>query len=353
MDQGSIEFSTEQFNILFPFFLFFYQGMNITGSGRSIGKVCPVKEKIPFNQLFIVKRPETPNPEFSDLISISGKMTILESQYKEGIVLRGQFLLIRDNNTILFLGSPWFGSMDQVRAKKLTLDDFAVHDSMIDLLHVLKTQEIVTEDIKELLKTVNFQKEKLKKDQEELRRLSLVASANEDGVLFTNPEGRITWINEGYCRITGFNNDELTDKAFTGLLKLESNEKKRLEELQEALSSGRNLDLEMPHYRKDKSIFWAKIKSQSTLDKTGALLHSFVNIEDITSQKQQEEQLRVLSLIAEDNINAVIIADANGRIEWINKSFTRMTGYGLEEVKNKKPGEVLQGPETDPKRLLI
>jgi len=48
-------------------------------------------------------------------------------------------------------------------------------------------------------------------------------------------------------------------------------------------------------------------------------------------------------LIAEDNINAVIIADENGRIEWANKSFTEMTGFTLDEIKGKKSGEMLQG----------
>ncbi len=78
-------------------------------------------------------------------------------------------------------------------------------------------------------------------------------------------------------------------------------------------------------------------------NRMGKNVPAFVTVEDISLHKKQEEKLRVLSLIAEDNINAVIIADSDGRIEWINKSFTRMTGFELEEVRQKKTRSCFTG----------
>src|SRR5690606_23942961 len=46
--------------------------------------------------------------------------------------------------------------------------------------------------------------------------------------------------------------------------------------------------------------------------------------------------------------NSVVITDAEGRIDWVNDGFTRISGYTLAEVHGKKPGDVLQGPETNP-----
>lgn len=69
---------------------------------------------------------------------------------------------------------------------------------------------------------------------------------------------------------------------------------------------------------------------------------------DITYQKQITEQLERLSLVASQSINGVIITDINGKIDWINEGFSKLTGYHIEEIKGKRPGEFLQGPKTDP-----
>ena len=42
-----------------------------------------------------------------------------------------------------------------------------------------------------------------------------------------------------------------------------------------------------------------------------------------------------------------VVTDARGLVEWINPAFTDMCGYTLSELKGRKPGAVLQGPETD------
>ena len=43
----------------------------------------------------------------------------------------------------------------------------------------------------------------------------------------------------------------------------------------------------------------------------------------------------------------MVLTDAQGRTEWVNEGFTRVTGYTLEEMRGRKPGDVLQGPGTD------
>ena len=55
-----------------------------------------------------------------------------------------------------------------------------------------------------------------------------------------------------------------------------------------------------------------------------------------------------LALVAKHTDNGVVITDIEGRIEWTNEGFTRLTGYALEEVVGKKPGHFLQGSKTDP-----
>ncbi len=77
---------------------------------------------------------------------------------------------------------------------------------------------------------------------------------------------------------------------------------------------------------------------------------------DISDRKKTELELvrqrteaSRLALVAESAASAVIITSLDGQIEWVNAGFTEITGYPFDDVKGKKPGEFLQGKNTDPK----
>jgi PAS domain S-box-containing protein len=84
----------------------------------------------------------------------------------------------------------------------------------------------------------------------------------------------------------------------------------------------------------------------------GGLVRTFSDVTayfDAQQRLQQSEaRLRKLALVAAYTDNAVWIADAELRIEWVNEGFTRLTGYRLDEAAGRKPGELLRGPGTDP-----
>lgn len=50
--------------------------------------------------------------------------------------------------------------------------------------------------------------------------------------------------------------------------------------------------------------------------------------------------------------DGLVVTDPAGRIEWISPGFSQMCGYTLAELKGRKPGSVLQGPQTDAAAVL-
>jgi methyl-accepting chemotaxis protein len=68
---------------------------------------------------------------------------------------------------------------------------------------------------------------------------------------------------------------------------------------------------------------------------------------DITSEVDKREKFEMLSMVADETDNSVVITGANGFIEYVNSGFERLTGFRFEDVKGKKPGHILQGQHTE------
>ncbi len=80
--------------------------------------------------------------------------------------------------------------------------------------------------------------------------------------------------------------------------------------------------------------------------------------EEISVQAEELErinqELQKLSLVASKTDNAVIIANAEGNIEWINDGFIRLFGYSLNELKNTGKDKIENlGDEKEWKEMLL
>ena len=64
--------------------------------------------------------------------------------------------------------------------------------------------------------------------------------------------------------------------------------------------------------------------------------------------KATQEELEMMALVAQKTSDSVIVTDSYGLTEWVNPAFEKLTGYSLAEMKDRKPGDLLQGEETDP-----
>ena len=60
------------------------------------------------------------------------------------------------------------------------------------------------------------------------------------------------------------------------------------------------------------------------------------------------DELQQFRLVVECTNNMVVITDAQRRIEYVNPTFTRITGWTLDEVRGLVPGSFMRGPQTDP-----
>jgi len=350
MSNFTFSFNEENFSQIFPFYMLLDSNITIQSQGKSLSKFYPkLQPGVNFAEHFKVKRPYI--DEFSaDCVSeILNQLTILECIAQPEVVLRGQFELMGDK--FLFVGSPWLSSVEEVKQRNLTIFDFANYDPQLDLLQILRKQELTTLEFKEQLKINTEQKEELKRDREELNRLSLVASNNDNAIIFTHPNAKIFWCNDAYVKLTGFAMDEIIGKTPVEIGRTHLTDDEALTEMVGHFYKGESFDVEIAHGKKDGGYFWTRAQGQPIYNEDGKVTQYFAMIQDMTDDKEREEQLVILSLIAQKNMNAVIICNNNGSTEWVNPSFNLLCGYSNAELIGKNPGELLSGEETDPETV--
>jgi PAS domain S-box-containing protein len=66
-----------------------------------------------------------------------------------------------------------------------------------------------------------------------------------------------------------------------------------------------------------------------------------------TDLRAREVELQRMALVASNTASLVTVCDARGRIEWVNDSFVRVTGYAREEAVGRHAVELMRGPGTD------
>ena len=87
--------------------------------------------------------------------------------------------------------------------------------------------------------------------------------------------------------------------------------------------------------RKDGRRLWVELRL-SAFDWQGRKVVSAI-LRDITDERQAEERRLLWSRVLEDSAEAIVIADAAGRILTVNKAFTEMSGWSPEETLGTEP----------------
>lgn len=191
-------------------------------------------------------------------------------------------------------------------------------------------------------------------DRKEIEeRYRHIVEAATDIIYTADYRGNFTFINEVVTKITGYKSEDLLGKHFTDAIAIDWKEEVRNFYARQFRKKTISTYMEFPIVTRTGEQRWLGQTVRIMFDEfRPTLIRGFQAIaRDITDKKMYEEELEKLSLVASETINAVLICDPNGRIEWVNTGFSRITGYDLDEVKGRLPGDVLAGDRTD--RSLI
>ena len=186
----------------------------------------------------------------------------------------------------------------------------------------------------------------LKRTEANLARVSALVENADQAIVSEDLEGRIVTWNKGAEKLYQYAADEVLGKPCE-LLTPTDNRNGTQELWRKVRREGAIIHVETTRARKDGSIIEVSLMLSAIRDHHGSIVGVSDISHEITERKHAERQLARLALIANRTDNLVVIADSEGRIEWVNDAFCRLTEYSLAEIQGRKPGELLQGPETD------
>ncbi len=127
----------------------------------------------------------------------------------------------------------------------------------------------------------------------ELERLSMAAQATTNAVVFTDVDRKITWVNHGFTRITGYSAAEAVGQTPGTLLQCDRTSPETVRAIREALLARQSFRGEILNQTKDGRDYWLDLDIQPTFDKAGVFT-GFLAIEtDISDQVAQRKRLEL------------------------------------------------------------
>ncbi len=183
-----------------------------------------------------------------------------------------------------------------------------------------------------------------RKTQESELRFRIMADSAPVLIWVSDEDKSFTYFNKQWLIFRGRTmEEELGNVWFTGVHP--DDYKKSLQIYFDAFDKREPFEMEYRFRRYDGTYRWVLdrgIPRRAENDHFAGYIGSVV---DITDMKEQEDNLRQAAAVFDNTTEGLLITDANGNIKAVNPSFTYVTGYTMEELKDKTPRVLNSGKQ--------
>lgn len=164
-------------------------------------------------------------------------------------------------------------------------------------------------------------------------RLEAVLSSIEEAILWADENGKAKWCNESFARLIGSKRIFIMGKPVTQLFPLCHRGQELPQEAHPLSVSLRNESSQQGNYTfgPDDVPLFVKVQFLSTIEGPPTTI---IIARDSSKEKELAEY-RIQGAALAAAADAIVILDNIGRVHWINKAFTQITGYSFEEAYGK------------------
>ncbi|MDP1605292.1 MAG: PAS domain S-box protein [Rhodocyclaceae bacterium] len=191
--------------------------------------------------------------------------------------------------------------------------------------------------------------------RQEAERLRITLSSIGDGVISTDLESRVTFINPLAEALTGWTSAEALGRSLREVFSI-INETTRLDvecPVEKALREGVVVGLANHTLliAKDGTERPIADSAAPILDGDGRTQGAVLVFRDQSAERAADLALRKLAQAVEQSSESIVITGLDGTIEYVNAAFTQVSGYTAEELLGQNP-RTLQSGQTPPDTYL-
>ncbi len=268
--------------------------------------------------------------------------------YLAGIILIAYMLLGNNGGklmavmSILHIGFFFYANRytDWISYEFIGESDFLI--DLDFLITAILSILVVTAQSNYIEKSKNAIIQDILQKKEELKKLSLVASKTNNGVIITDERGYAEYVNEGFERLMGYSIQEVIGRRPEELLHGEETDREEVERIHKTLAEGNSVTAELIKYRKNGSKIW--IQESITPIVENGKVQKYIYIEsDITARKDAEQRMNEYMINLErsnrelDKFAYVVSHDLKAPLRAIGN----LTGWIEEDLGSDAPESVL------------
>ncbi len=156
---------------------------------------------------------------------------------------------------------------------------------------------------------------------------------------------RILYANAAFLRMTGYSEEEILGQN-PRILQGPETSTEVIKRLRQCLVDGTFFQGSTVNYRKDGRPYLVEWNISPVRNASGEISHFISLQQDISSLVAAQKTTQLFAHVLNATDDGVIITDSSGTIEFVNKGFEKITGYGLTEVLGRNPNMLTSGKQS-------
>ena len=176
----------------------------------------------------------------------------------------------------------------------------------------------------------------------------ILAETASEGICIVDPSGRIDYANSHFSELVGMQNKKIVGEEFKRFISPQFHGEFR-KALRRTIKGEKITNLEMELVNKNGNIS-AEINTSPIIwnDRT---IGAFVTVRDVTERKKTQEELNrqktYFQALFESSPEAIASLDKNHHVIDVNRSFIKLFGYTLDELKGKNIDDFILPPDKE------